>query len=179
MLITAPSQGSANRSASEGVLGAMARPAPVSPLFNTPSIHHPTHTHRNTENTALGHSSSRIRPVVRCPPAMAKRDSTLAARDLAIVHDAWSAWRAVQQCKPHRRQRSSSPACPLLRLLQSACSRRSLLCRRLSPPARTSRTRRTVACCSRPRRRRSRSARQVCSTTRRLVTRSSGRPHAL
>ena len=30
-----PSQGSANRSASEGVLGAMARPAPVSPLFNS------------------------------------------------------------------------------------------------------------------------------------------------
>ena len=30
-----PSQGSANRSASEGVLGAMARPAPVSPLFIT------------------------------------------------------------------------------------------------------------------------------------------------
>ena len=30
-----PSQGSANRSASEGVLGAMARPAPVSPIFNS------------------------------------------------------------------------------------------------------------------------------------------------
>ena len=40
-----------------GVLGAMARPAPVSPLFNTPSIHHPTHTHRYTENTAIGQSS--------------------------------------------------------------------------------------------------------------------------
>ena len=48
-----PSQGSANRSASEGVLGAMARPAPVSPLFIAvlpPPLNSPTHTHRNIEN---------------------------------------------------------------------------------------------------------------------------------
>ena len=40
-----PSQGSANRSASEGVLGAMARPAPVSPLFITvlPPLNSPSH----------------------------------------------------------------------------------------------------------------------------------------
>ena len=55
---------------------------------------------------------------------------------------AWSATRALQPCRPHRRHRSPSPACMLLRLLRSACSRRSLLCRRLSPPvARTRRTR--------------------------------------
>ena len=34
---------------------------------------------------------------------------------------------SLQGSKPHRRQRSSSPVCPLLRLLQIACSRRSLL----------------------------------------------------
>ena len=46
----------------------------------------------------------------------------VAARVLAIVH-AWSAWRAaLQRCVPHRRQRSSSLACSLLRLLQSVCS---------------------------------------------------------
>ena len=59
---------------------------------------------------------------------------------------AWSATRALQPCRPHRRHRSPSPACMLLRqylrLLRSACSRHSLLCRRLSPPvARTRRTR--------------------------------------
>ena len=46
----------------------------------------------------------------------------VAARVLAIVH-AWSAWRAaLQRCVPHRRQRSSSLECSLLRLLQSVCS---------------------------------------------------------
>ena len=76
-------------------------------------------------------------PSLRIPPFFVAEEATmLAARVLAIVH-AWSAWRAaLQRCVPHRRQRSSSPACSLLRLLQSACSRRSLLCRRLSPPAR-------------------------------------------
>ena len=44
----------------------------------------------------------------------------LAARVLAIVH-AWSAWRALQRCRPHRQQRSSSPACSLLR--QAAAER--------------------------------------------------------
>ena len=85
---------------------------------------------------------------IPCTPLdVGRGPAMLAARVLAIVR-AWSAWRALQGCKPHRRQRSSSPACPLLRLLQSACSRRSLLCRRLSPPARTSRTMRMVACYS-------------------------------
>ena len=76
-------------------------------------------------------------PSLHLPPfCVAEEAAMLAARVLAIVH-AWSAWRAaLQRCVPHRRQRSSSPACSLLRLLQSACSRRSLLCRRLSPPAR-------------------------------------------
>ena len=61
---------------------------------------------------------------ILAPPLVFGRGpAMLAARVLAIVR-AWSAWRALQGCKPHRRQRSSSPACPLLRLLQSACSRR-------------------------------------------------------
>ena len=48
------------------------------------------------------------------PFFVAEEAAMLAARVLAIVH-AWSAWRALQRCIPHRRQRSSSLACSLLR----------------------------------------------------------------
>ena len=64
-----PSQGSANRSASEGVLGAMARPAPVSPLFITvlPPLNSPSHPYspqhmENHGNSAKFKKKRRGRP---------------------------------------------------------------------------------------------------------------------
>ena len=124
----------------------MYRPASASPFFNTPS-----RKKRVVWADFRRKSAQRVlrETKVTTPgyiPAVAEERARMADALLAIVH-AWSAWRALQQCRPHRRQPSSSPA-SLLRLLQSACSRRSLLCRRLSPPARTSRTMRMVACYS-------------------------------
>ena len=56
-------------------------------------------------------------PLLPCTPffcGRASRDGGRTRFFLAIVH-AWSAWRALQRCVPHRRQRSSSLACSLLR----------------------------------------------------------------
>ena len=123
----------------------MYRPASASPFFNTPS-----RKKRVVWADFRRKSAQRVlRETNVTTPGYIPRgrgSARMADALLAIVH-AWSAWRALQQCRPHRRQPSSSPA-SLLRLLQSACSRRSLLCRRLSPPARTSRTMRMVACYS-------------------------------
>jgi hypothetical protein len=131
-------------------------------VFNTRIDYHP--------NSILLTSSNRASPLfpvrILAPPLVFGRGPAMwAARVLAIVR-AWSAWRALQGCKPHRRQRSSSPACPLLRLL--SCRARVLGARQ--PVVQETESAGTdlkddayggLLLMSRPRRRRSQSAHQA------------------
>ena len=85
-------------------------------VFNTPTGYHPNSSHfRSTICKRRRHTIGvRATPSLHPPFFWPRKRHVLAARVLAIVH-AWSAWRALQRCIPHRRQRSSSLACSLLR----------------------------------------------------------------